>query len=182
MVRRPEPTDPFTTTTWIKTHKDFMNLQSDFLSEKRNGSDFQQAVIKLCTQFKSDIQHLDKQLKATNSDISSKWGSNTTSQLFGSIQDPPLEEIETLRQNYQDVLGKVDQLHETVKTFSSSPTDGTPDGVEIVDLRFPGRPDLMVWVEDNLKDLSYPFGVFLDIYSFLARVQCGYTTEDAANF
>ena len=159
-----------------------MNLQSDFLSEKRNGSDFQQAVIKLCTQFKSDIQHLDKQLKATNSDISSKWGSNTTSQLFGSIQDPPLEEIETLRQNYQDVLGKVDQLHETVKTFSSSPTDGTPDGVEIGDLRFPGRPDLMVWVEDNLKDLSYPFGVFLDIYSFLARVQCGYTTEDAANF
>ena len=73
LVKRPESTDPFTYTTWTKTHKDFLQLRSEVLSEKRNGSDFQQAVVKLCAQFKSDIQHLDRQLKATNSEISSKF-------------------------------------------------------------------------------------------------------------
>ena len=175
LLKKPEPIDPFTSHMWIKTHKDFMQLQTDCLMGKRATDDFQQAMIKLCSQFKSDIQHLDKRIKAVIGDVSTKYSSNATAQLFGSIQDPPVEEIETIKQNYEDVLGRPEQLNESIKVFSSHPTDGTPDGVEIGDLCFQSRTDLGVWVDENLKDLNYPFGVFLDVYSFLARVQWGYT-------
>ena len=38
-----------------------------------------------------------------------------------------------------------------------------------------------VWVDQNLKELNYPFGVSFYVYSFLAKVQCKYTLEDAAS-
>ena len=176
-----EPADSFASHTWTKTHKDLIKLQTEFLMERREYSDFKQALIKLCHQFKSDIQHLDKQIKSINTDMSTRYSSSEAAHLFGSIQNPPLEEIETIKQNYQEVLGRLEQLNESIKAFSSSPTDGTPDGVEIGYLRFLSRPDLGVWAENDLRNLNYPFGVFLDIYSFLARVQCGYTLEDAAS-
>ena len=47
-----------------------------------------------------------------------------------------------MNKNYQDVLGQLEQIHQSVKSFTSGSHDGTPDGVEIGDLRFPGRPDL----------------------------------------
>lgn len=128
------------------------------LSGKRSTDDFQNALIKLCRQFKSDIQHLDQQVKLAKSDLSTKLTSNSTSSLFGSIQDNSTpEEFETLRQNYQDILSKVDQLNESVKSFSSVSNDGKTEGVDIGDLKFPHQPDLQVWVDDNLKGLNFPF-------------------------
>ena len=100
--------------------------------------------------------------------------------LFGFAQDHTAMDMEALNKNYEDVLDKMDQLHQSVNRFTSSPIDGTPEGVEIGDMRFPGRPDLRTWVDENLGPLDFPFGVFLDVYSFLARIQTGYTLEDSA--
>lgn len=181
LIRRPLPVDPFSSIIWSKTLNEFKALQTNFLNGKRASEDFQNALIKLCRQFKSDIQHLDTQIKTAKSDLSTRLTSSSTASLFGGVQDnSPPEEIETLRQNYQDVLTKVEQLNESVKSFSSVHSDDKNEGVDIGDLKFPHQPDLQVWVEDNLKELQFPFGVFLDVYSFLARIQSGYTFEDAS--
>ena len=52
-------------------------------------------------------------------------------------------------------------------------------------MTFHSRDDLKVWVkkqinekEDGLDDGPFPFGVFLDIYSFLARIQTYADTKD----
>lgn len=180
ILNKPDPLDPFSSTTWIKSVKDFRNLYTDFMKQKQEHDAFKDALVRLCGQFKSDIEHLDRQIKITNSNIATYSSTNAASNLFGSVQSPPIPEVELLNKNYEDVLGRLEQLNESVKAFASSPTDGSPEGVEIGDLKFPGRPDLGIWVKDNLKDWNYPFGVFLDVYSFLARIQMGYTLEDTA--
>lgn len=179
ILSKSDLSDPFHSPTWLKTIKDFRNLESTVLTEKRIYDDFKLALVKLCGQFKSDIEHLDRKIKITDTQVANYMVSSPTS-LFGSVQDPPLAEVEMLNKNYEDVLGKLEQLNQSVKSFASAPADGTPGGVEIGDLKFSNRPDLRVWVDENLKKFNFPFGVFLDIYSFLARVQTGYTSEDPA--
>ena len=64
------------------------------------------------------------------------------SQLFGNFQEPSVAEIELLNRNYEEVLGKLEHPNQPAKSFAAHPTNGTPGGVEIGDLKFPGRPDL----------------------------------------
>ena len=180
LANKQEPQDPFTSTIWMRSTKEFKNLETLYLTDKKSALGFKAALIKLCEQFKSDITHLDKQIKIAKSEINTKMQPADTSHLFGSIQDSSVSEMEILNQNYQTVLGQLDHLNNSVKSLATTSHDGTPDGVEIGDLRFPSRPDLTVWVEDNLKSLNFPFGVFLDVYSFLARIQSGFTLEDPA--
>ena len=71
---------------------------------------------------------------------------------------------------------KIQQLNNSARAFASSSDPGGNEGVEIGDLRFPSRVDLGTWVDDQLSSLNFPFGVFLDIYSFLARIQTGHTS------
>ena len=85
LTRQPEPQDPFASHTWTKSTKDFRDLQTLYLTDKKNALDFKDALIKLCGQFKSDITHLDKQIKLTNSTITSNMAATETSNLFGSI-------------------------------------------------------------------------------------------------
>lgn len=165
ILNKPEPEDPFASSTWTKTTKNFHILQSDVLQHKQQYEDFKDALIRLCGQFKSDIEHLGRQIKVTNSQISNQVNPGVASNLFGSIQSQLIPEVEVLNKNYEDVLGKLEQLNESVKAFASSPSDGTPDGVEIGDLKFLDRPDLGVWVKDNLEKWNFPFGVFLDVYT-----------------
>ena len=181
LVRRPLPVNPFSSIIWTKTLNEFKSLQTSVLNGKRASDDFQNALVQLCRQFKSDIQHLDQQIRSAKSDFSTKLTSSSTASLFGSIQDSSQpQDFEDSRQNYSDALSKLEQLNESVKSFSASNIDGSHEGVDIGDLKFPHQPDLKVWVEDNLKALNFPFGVFLDVYSFLGRIQSGYTLEDGA--
>ena len=55
------------------------------------------------------------------------------------------------------------------------------EGVKIGNLSFPSSADLKVWIEKQMdsEDYLFPFGVFLDVYSFLARIQIHSDTKDS---
>ena len=121
---------------------------------------------------------MDRILKELQLDVKNITQPN--SQLFGSIQNPAESNLEMLKQQHIDLSYKFEQLNSSVKAFSSH-GDRVNEGLEIGDLCFQSRADLRVWVHDNLSKRDFPFGVFLDVYSFLARIQTGHTSvEDIA--
>ena len=76
-----------------------------------------------------------------------------------------------IQENYDKLNEKFEQLNQVIKTFANNDKG---EGVEIGELHFPSRNDLRIWVQDNLEDSGFPFGVFLDVYSFLGRIQTSY--------
>ena len=164
------------TNSWKKLLKEFRGLHTQVHSDKRSNDEFVQSLVSLCTQFRNDIMHLNNRLKVLQGDFNTFSNSNHTSNLFGSIADPNYMDIADLNDNYKELYKKFEQLTEFVKAFVGG-GDKPPDGVEIGNLKFSTRDDLKVWVLDNTEILEggerepFPFGVFLDVYSFLARIQ-----------
>ena len=94
--------------------------------------------------------------------------------LFGSIQDnqSSTADLTGMQENYEKLNSKLEQLNQSARAFASG--DKSHDGVEIGNMSFPSRDDLREWVTDNLEDRNFPFGIFLDVFSFLARIQITY--------
>lgn len=73
-------------------------------------------------------------------------------------------------------LNGLETLVETVRLAQerfeeNKDTPSGSKGVRFGALRFLGISDVTAWAEENLP-ASFPFGVFVDVYSFLERVQC----------
>ena len=64
-----------------------------------------------------------------------------------------------------------DQIQNLTKVLEGGGkcSSGTKKGVEIEGVPFNDEQDLKVWVEQELPS-SFPFGCFVDIYSFLDRI------------
>ena len=140
-------------------------------------------MVKIFQQFKSDMIQLNNLLKALKSDVSAISSPNSAHSLFGNLPNPDFVDISDLNSNYKELAAKYDQLNSSIKAFVTG-GDKQPESVEIGNMAFHSREDLKVWVKDQSvateyeDEGSFPFGVFLDVYSFLARVQTYADTKD----
>ena len=145
-----------------KLTAEFKALGSKVNSDRKAYDAFTQSVIRLCTKFKEDLVHLNKLSQGLRSDVDS-FGS---SQSIG--QNPNVMNMADLNDNYKDLNSRLNQINEVVKSFRQ------PESVNFGNLTFATKDDLKVWVLDNTEDGedgSFPFGGFLDVSSFLARIQ-----------
>ena len=76
-----------------------------------------------------------------------------------------------MQDNHDKLSENFGQLNQAIKAFTNNDKG---EGVGIGELHFPSRNDLRVWSQDDLEDSGFPFGVFLDVYSFLGRIQTSY--------
>lgn len=162
---------------WNNIPTELKKLVQGVLDDKKSNQEFQEILVNLCTEFRGDINFIDRVTKQWRNDLGNI--SQPMHNLCGSVQDPSLSEVQELKSDYDFLDIKFQQLNASVKAFAAGHEPGS-EMVEIGDLRFPSRGDLAIWVKDNLKSLDFPIGVFLDIYSFLARIQTGYTNTEEA--
>ena len=163
-----------TSDAWKRFAAGFKALESRVTTDRKVYDDFVQGVVKLLKEFKEDLLHLNRLSKTRRGDINSLSSPSQIGQnLFGSIQDPNLIDMSYLSENYKDLDSKLNQLNETVKAFSTQAGEKQPEAVKFGNLTFSNKDDLKIWILDNTNedDGSFPFGVFLDVYSFLARIQ-----------
>lgn len=158
-----------------KLIEEFKVLYAEFYSNRKAYDDFVKSIVTLCTQFKNDIVYMNKALKILKSEFTQfNVTIPSTTNLFGSIQDPTYVDVLDLNDNCKDLNEKFEQLQESIKSFATLGGDKSPESVEIGNLTFTAREDLKVWVLKQIaekEDGSFLFGVFLDVYSFLARIQ-----------
>lgn len=163
------------TDIWKKLISEFKALQSKSSSDRREYDDFVKSVVALCTQFKQGITQINNLARTVKSELDTFGSTSSVGQnLFGSLQDPNFMDVVDLNDNYKELSSKFEQLNQSVKAFASGGGDKTPEAVVIGNLTFTKKADLRIWVEDNLDNKEqdlFPFGVFLDVYSFLARIQ-----------
>ena len=170
---------------WKRHVQYYKALYTQFHTDKKTHEDFVQTVVTLCTQFKNDLFHLNQISKILKADLNLLSNPSTNAQsLFGSIQDPNYLDVIDLSSKYGELMEKYDLLNESINAFAAG-GEKEPESVEIGNMTFHSRDDLKVWVkkqmnekEDGLDDGPFPFGVFLDIYSFLARIQTYADTKD----
>ena len=152
--------------------------------ETRKSEDFASTMIKICQQSRRDMIQLNNLLKTLKADGSAIFSPNVAQSLFGNLSNPDFVDISDLNSNFKDLMSKYDQLNASVKAFVNG-GDKQPEAVEIGNITFHSREDLKVWVRDQSvaseyeDEGSFPFGVFLDVYSFLARVQTYADTKDS---
>lgn len=122
-------------------------------------------------------------VKILQTDVASAANVSSSQQnLFSNLDDPSFESV-NWNDLYKDLHNKFDQLNETVKAFATG-GDNQKEGVEIGTMTFGTREDLKIWVTDQIEidnedeTSPFPFGVFLDVYSFLARIQTQADTKD----
>ena len=163
LLDRNEPEDFKATNDWKKILDQVAKLNKSVIKEGQTNVEFRETLVNLCTEFKSDIKYLDRSFKELQLDM--KNVTQPSAQLFGSIQNPAESDMGVLKQQHTDLEERFEQLNNSIEAFTTH-TDGGNEGVEIGDLCFPSRADPRVWVQENLAKMDFPFGVFLDVYSF----------------
>ena len=171
-------------TVWKKIIQEYRILYTQFQAETKKSEDFVSTMVNICQQFRSNMIQLNNLLKTLKSYVSAISPPNAAHSLFGSLPNSEVMEISDLNSNYRDLAAKYEQLNASIQAHLHG-GDKQPKSVEIGNMVSHSLEDLKVWVKDwsvateYEEQGSFPFGVLLDVYSFLARVQTYADAKDS---
>ena len=117
LLEKQDPEDFGISKEWEKVTEHVNKLNQTVSKDGQTNADFQEALVNLCTEFKSDIKYLDRILKELQLDVKNITQPNA--QLFGSIQNPAESDLEILKQHHIDLSDKLEQLNSSVKAFTT---------------------------------------------------------------
>ena len=93
-----------TTPTWTQLAQEIEKIKRSILDDRQSNVAFQDIIVRLSTEFKGDILHLDRIMKDLKLEITRV--SHPSAQLFGTTQSPDQSDVEVLKQQQFDLEEK----------------------------------------------------------------------------